>query len=192
MKMYEAILAILQKKGTATIPIICEEMNEQALQLAQDRTRLLEASYIKTVISRNTELFVLNDDTVSIRPDKEPMLLIVELHGYPGPEQRVRIDFTRNTFTYFEWHLDSRAPGPIKTESFGSVGELKKKLYSVKLWDWQDDYHTEGIIVDGTSWSVTLKTKGKTYKSKGHEAFPKEWHELCRAISKLIGIKFSC
>ncbi|MBT2677913.1 hypothetical protein J7E38_02815 [Bacillus sp. ISL-35] len=192
MKMYEAILTILQEKGNATIPFICEEMNDHAPDLARRRNPIFEPSYIKTLISRNTELFVLNDETVSIRPDKEPLLLNVVLHGYPGPELRVRIDFKRNTFTYFEWHLDSRAPGPLKKGKYGSVEEFKKQLYTFKLWNWQDDYHTEGIIVDGTSWSVTLKTKGKTYESKGLEAFPKEWVEFCKAISKLVGIEFSC
>ncbi|WHX38917.1 hypothetical protein QNH36_14620 [Mesobacillus sp. AQ2] len=192
MKIYEAILTILQEKGNATIPVICEEMNEQAPNLPRDRNPILEPSYIKTLISRNTEWFVLNDDTVSIRPDKEPMLLTVVLHGYPGPEMRVRINFKRNIFTYFEWHLDSKAPGPLRTGNYGSLLEFKKLLYSFKLWDWQDDYHTEGIVVDGTSWSVTLNTKGKTYESKGLEAFPREWVEFCKALSKLVGIEFSC
>ncbi|CAM4006440.1 hypothetical protein [Mesobacillus thioparans] len=192
MKMYEAMLMILEEKGTASIPVICDEMNEQVPDRFHHTKLIIEPSYIKTLITGNTEVFVLNEDTVSIRPDKEPLMLTVVLHGYPGPEMRVRIDFKRNTFTYFEWHLDSKAPGPLRTGNYGSVEEFKKHLYSFRLWDWQEDYQTEGIIVDGTSWSVALKTKEKTYESKGLEAFPKEWVEFCRAISKLVGIKFSC
>jgi hypothetical protein len=192
MKFYEAILSILEKKGNATIPVICEEMSEQLPAQTGESQSILEPGYIKTLIIRDTELFILTDETVSIRPDKEPLQLTVVLHGYPGPEMRVRIDFKRNTFTYFEWHLDSKAPRPLKAGSYGNLEELKKELYTLRLWDWQDDYQTEGIIVDGTSWAVTLKTKGKTYESRGLESFPDEWAEFCQAISKLVGIPFSC
>ncbi|WP_079509377.1 hypothetical protein [Mesobacillus jeotgali] len=194
MKIYEAILAILEKRGNVTIPAICEEMSEQIPgQTCESQSQIIfEPGYIKTLITSNTELFIINDETVSIRPDKEALLLTVVLHGYPGPEMRVRIDFKRNTFTYFEWHLDAKATGSLKAGTYGNVEELKNQLYSLRLWDWQDDYQTEGIIVDGTSWSVTLKTKGKTYESRGLESYPEEWAEFCKAISKLVGIQFSC
>lgn len=119
-------------------------------------------------------------------------MMTVVLHGYPGPEMRVRIDFKKNTFTYFEWHLDSKASGPLKAGTFGSVEDFKKKLYLLRIWEWEEDYQTEGIVVDGTSWSVELKTKGKTYESRGLDSFPKQWKEFCKAVSALVGKKFSC
>ena len=190
--MYEAILDILEKKGNATIPVICQEMSEQDHHLVSERQDRVEPSYIKTLVSSNNELFLVKDDIVSIRPDKEPIMMTVVLHGYPGPEMRVRIDFKRNIFTYFEWHLDSKASGPLKVETFGSVEDFKKKLYPLKLWEWEEDYQTEGIVVDGTSWSVKLKTKGKTYESRGLDSFPNQWKEFCKAVSVLVGKKFSC
>lgn len=192
MKIYEAILEILEKKGNATISVICKEMSKRELKMINEKQELVEPTNLKTFISSNNELFALKDDIVSIRPDKEPVTMTVVLHGYPGPEMRVRIDFRRNIFTYFEWHLDAKAPGPLHVESYGSVEEFKKQLYTLKLWEWDNDYQTEGIIVDGISWSVELKTKGKTYESRGLEAFPKEWNEFCQAISKLVGKNFSC
>ena len=192
MKMYEAILDILEKKGNATIPVICQEMSEQDHSIDCGRQDLVKPSYVQTLVSSNNELFLVKDDIVSIRPDKEPIMMTVVLHGYPGPEMRVRIDFKRNIFTYFEWHLDSKASGPLKVETFGSVEDFKKKLYPLKLWEWEEDYQTEGIVVDGTSWSVKLKTKGKTYESRGLDSFPNQWKEFCKAVSVLVGKKFSC
>lgn len=192
MKMYEAILDILEKKGNATIPVICQEMSEQEHSIVIERQDMVEPSYIKTLVSSNNELFLVKDDIVSIRPDKEPVMMTVVLHGYPGPEMRVRIDFKRNTFTYFEWHLDSKASGALKVGTFGSVEDFKKKLYPLKLWEWEEDYQTEGIVVDGTSWSVKLKTQGKTYESRGLDSFPNQWKEFCKAVSVLVGKKFSC
>lgn len=192
MKMYEAILDILGKKGNATIPVICQEMSEQSQSMISNTQNLIEPSYIKTLVSSNKELFLIKDDIVSIRPDKEPLIMTVVLHGYPGPEMRVRIDFKRNIFTYFEWHLDSKASQHLKIGKFGSVEDFKKKLYPLKLWEWEEDYQTEGIVVDGTSWSVTLKTKGRTYESRGLDSFPKDWKEFCQAVSILVGKRFSC
>ncbi|WP_226676806.1 hypothetical protein [Mesobacillus jeotgali] len=192
MKMYEAILDILEKKGNATIPVICQEMSEEDHSIVSERQYLVEPSYIQTLVSSNNELFLVKDDIVSIRPDKEPVMMTVVLHGYPGPEMRVRIDFKRNTFTYFEWHLDSKASEPLKVGRFGSVEDFKKKLYPLKLWKWEEDYQTEGIVVDGTSWSVKLKTKGKTYESRGLDSFPNQWKKFCKAVSILVGKEFSC
>ena len=192
MEMCEAILDILVKKGNATIPVICQEMSEQDQKVMSENKDIVEPSYIKTLVSSNDELFLIKDDIVSIRPDKEPLLMTVVLHGYPGPEMRVRIDFKRNTFTYFEWHLDSKASGPLKVRTFGSVEDFKKKLYPLKLWEWDEDYQTDGIVVDGTSWSVKLKTKGRTYESRGLDSFPKHWREFCQAVSVLVGKQFSC
>lgn len=192
MEMCEAILDILVKKGNATIPVICQEMSEQDQSVASDNQGVVEPSYIKTLVSSNNELFLLKDDIVSIRPDKEPLLMTVVLHGYPGPEMRVRIDFKRNTFTYFEWHLDSKAPEPLNVDTFGSVEDFKKKLYPFKLWDWAEDYQTEGIVVDGTSWSVKLKTKSRTYESRGLDSFPTQWRDFCQAVSVLVGKKILC
>jgi hypothetical protein len=192
MKMYEAILDILEKKGTVTIPLICQEMSERSPGLVNDQEYAVEPSYIKSLISSKTELFLLNDDIVSIRPEKEPLMMTVVLHGYPGPEMRIKIDFKRNIFTYFEWHLDSRAPGPFTVKNYGTVEDFKKELYSFNVWEWEEDYQAEGIIVDGTSWSVKLQTKGKTYERGGLDSFPKEWRGFCRSISTLIGKKFPC
>ncbi|RSD26195.1 hypothetical protein [Mesobacillus subterraneus] len=190
MKMYEAILEILEKKGTATIPVICKEMSEQNQRPVHEMN--VEPSYIKTLIGSKNELFLLEDDIVSIRPEKEPVLMTVVLHGYPGPEMRIRIDFKKNTFTYFEWHLDSKAPGHMQIGDHGSVEMFKKQLYSFKVWDWDEDYQKAGIIVDGTCWSVKLHTKGKTYESGGLDSYPKEWPNFCQSISELIGKKFDC
>lgn len=192
MKMYEAILDILGKKGNVTIPVICKEMSEHDQSIVGGKRDIVEPSYIKTLVSSNKELFLLKDDIVSIRPDKEPLLMTVVLHGYPGPEIRVRIDFKRNTFTYFEWHLDTKASGPLKVGTFGSVQDFKKKLYHLKIWEWDEDYQTEGIVVDGASWSVKLKTKGKTYESRGLDSFPGQWKEFCQSVSELVGKQFSC
>ncbi|MGA9226939.1 MAG: hypothetical protein WB217_11415 [Mesobacillus sp.] len=192
MKMYKAILDILVKKGTATIPVICKEMSEQATSYFRKDEQVVEQAYIKSLISKNKELFSLKDGIVSIRPEREPVMLSVVLYGYPGPERRLKVDFKKNRFTYFEWYLDSKARGSFNAPVPGSVEYFKQQLYSFNCWEWQDDYQAEGIIVDGTTWSVKLETRGEKFDSGGIDCFPKEWKDFCRAISTLIGREFLC
>lgn len=191
MKMYEEIFDILEEKGTATIPLICREINMRSSNTLKN-LHAIEYSYIKSLITSKNEIFLMKDGLVSIRPEKEPVKLTVVLHGYPGPELRVYIDFVKKRFTYFEWHLDSPALRPILLDHLpGSVENFKKKLYALNIWDWKEDYQGEGIIVDGTSWFVKLETKGEIYERGGLDTFPKEWVKFLRSISSLIGKNIS-
>ncbi|MEH7441475.1 hypothetical protein V7201_03980 [Bacillus sp. JJ1122] len=192
MKIYEAILDILVKMGTATIPVIYKEMSEQQSSYLRTEEQIVEQAYIRSLISRNKEIFSLKDGIVSIRPEREPIMLTVVMYGYPGPERRIKVDFKTNSFTYFEWHLDSLCQGSLIAPQPGSVEHFKKQLYSFNCWEWQGDYQAEGIIVDGTTWSVKLETKGNKFESGGIDSFPKEWKDFCRAITTLIGKEFPC
>lgn len=192
MKIYEAIFDILVKMGTATIPVIYKEMIEQQTSYLRTEEQIVEQAFIRSLISRNKEIFSLKDGIVSIRPEREPLMLTVVLYGYPGPERRIKVDFRKNSFTYFEWHLDSPSQDSFIAPQPGSVEHFKKQLYSFNCWEWQEDYQAEGIIVDGTTWSVKLETRGNKYESGGIDSFPKEWIDFCRAISTLIGKEFLC
>jgi hypothetical protein len=192
MKMYEAILEILEKNGSATIPLIWQEMSKRSPQLITGNTKAVEQSCIKSFINSKNEVFLVKDGLVSIRPEKNPVMMTVVLHGYPGPELRVKIDFNRYRFSYFEWHLDSRAAAPLSMKRHGSVEDFKKQLYTFDIWTWKEDYQADGIVVDGTSWSVKLETKGLTYESGGLDSFPADWKKFSRAISTLIGKPFLC
>jgi hypothetical protein len=188
MNVYEAILAILEKKGPATIPSLCQEMNELTGRL-QDKDLIVDPFHLKSIIHRKKEWFLLNGDVVSIRPDKDIVKLTAVLNGYPGPEVKIIADFERNTFVYFEWHFDKRKTCPLKLlERKDTMEQFRKNLYDVHIWDWEEDYQAEGIIVDGTGWLVIMETKGGIYKREGLEAFPKEWKKFCRALRRLTGV----
>lgn len=190
MKMYEAILDILEKQGPVSIPLICEEMKRRTNVMFNKPAHTLEQSYIQSLIKRNGEIFLLKDGIVSIRPERDPVTLLVVWHSYPGPEIRLKADFKRNTFTYFEWNLDLFASNPLKVKQPGNIENFKKLLYLMHIWDWKEDYQAEGIIVDGDSWSVMLETKGFIYESGGLNDFPENWNMFTSAISLLIGKPF--
>lgn len=189
MKIYETILDILETQGPTTIPLICQEISKRTNVSSMPAPELAQ-SFIKALILRKAEIFSLRDGIVSIRPERDPDMLVAVYHAYPGPELRVNVNFKRKTFTYFEWHLDSNTSKPLKITLPGKIDDFKKELYLLKIWDWKEDYQSEGIIVDGNSWSVRLVTKGFIYESGGLNDYPANWKEFIQAISSLIGIQF--
>jgi len=190
MNVYEAIIMILEKKGQATIPAIWEEINKLTYQM-WDSDELLDPAHLKSFIGLKGEWFRLSGDLVSIRPERDPVKLIFTQSGYPGPEVKISIDFKRNQFIFLEWYYGQQSqPIRIPHNPPGNVYEFKKDLYSFHIWDWEKDYQTDGIIVDGLSWSILLETKGGVYHSEGLNTFPKEWRRFSTALSRLTGIDF--
>lgn len=190
MNMYEIIIDILEKKGPVSYHSIVDEMNEMNW-LRNERKNPVQVSHVKSVISRKKDLFSVTDDIVSIREEKEMVSLTAMIGGYPGPSYKVFVDFLQNRFYFFEWNIDCLSPNSKeKTIYIGDVEEFKKEVIRLKIWNWEADYQLDSLVLDGTSWSVTLNTKGKVYESEGLQSFPKNWSKFCKALSNLIGIKF--
>ncbi|WP_141433558.1 hypothetical protein [Bacillus sp. 03113] len=189
MSMYEKILEILDKKGPLSIPIICDEINQNAKSFGEDEKPVKEA-HIKSVISRKKELFTVKDDIVSILPEKEFLCLKV-VQEMSGSWQKLNVDFIKSRFIVFEWHSEQFQSFSTPSETIGSVDELKKELYRMKIWDWESNDEQAKNVQDELRWSIKLETKGKTFIKNGIQTHPKEWKKLCQSISKLIGKSFS-
>lgn len=188
--MYEIIIDILEKKGPVSFHSLCDEMNEMSL-IKNERKKPVQVSHIKSIVSRKKDLFSVEDDIVSIRKEKELLSLTAMINGYQGPSYKVDVDFIHNRFYFFEWNIDCSAPSrKERTIHIGDVERFKKEIIRLKIWNWHRDYQLDSLVLDGTNWSVKLKTKGNVYESEGLESFPKNWTKFCRAVSNLIGVKF--
>lgn len=189
MYMYEMILDILQKKGPTSIPSICQEMNQQSIHL-EKRDKIVQPSQVKLAINRKKELFKVKDDVVFIDPAKDFQYLNVRIGGAVEPAITIKVDFLKNRFAFFEWHLDRYPHENVqKTQSqvIGDVEVFKKDLYRIKPWEWDADYQFDGMVLDGIYWSIKLVTQAKEYKSEGLQCFPPEWNKLCKSLTKLTG-----
>jgi hypothetical protein len=190
MNMYELILNIIDQKGPTSIPSICEEVNRNPIFM-QQRSKPVQLSQIKSVLTRKSDLFLVHNDVVSLLPEKELIELNVQTGGCGGPLRNVKVDFIKKDFTFFEWNFDPTKKLEYEPLLYGSMDEFKQEIYRLKIWNWDLNYEQEGIILDGMCWSISLETRTKTYKSQGLQTFPKEWARFCRALSKLTGKKFS-
>jgi hypothetical protein len=186
LHLYEIVLYIIDQNGPAAIPSICEQINNQP-NFMQNRKKFVQPAQIKSVISKKKDLFIVQNDVVSIRPEKNMVSLCIEIGKCFSPWYKIRVDFVRNNFIFFEMNLDTSnrlANDPIEA---GNIDDFKQALFRMKIWNWEENYEPDGIVLDGTSWSVVLKTKGQTYRSNGLDLFPKEWTKFCRSLSKLTG-----
>lgn len=191
MNMYEIILDIIEKNGPVSFDSICDEMNEMSI-IKKEREKPVQISHVKSVVSRKKDLFSVEDNIVSIREEKELITLTAMIGKFPGPTYKVAVDFIHDRFYLFEWNIDNRvAVNKEKTVFIGEVEQFKKEIIRLSIWNWERDYQPESLVLDGTSWSVHLKTKGMVYESEGLQAFPKDWSKFCKAVSQLIGIKFA-
>jgi len=188
MKVYQTIISILEKKGPLPIPAICSEVNKV---LITKRKKPLRPSQITSIVTRQKDIFLINREGISIHPDKNPSTLKVSIDCHTGTSYKIYVHFINNRFILFEWR-NKESISPFNYErsgNYGSIEELKRELYSIRIWEWQPNYRKAGgIILDGTYWTITLNTKGKIHKSEGIDCFPPRWKLLCQAIERLTGV----
>lgn len=186
MNMYEMILSYLDQTGPASIPSICQQINSDP-QFMKERDKPVKQTHIKSVITRKRDLFYVHNDIVSLLPDRNIVSLTANVDKCGGPWLRVKVDFIHNNFIFFEMNLDPSQHLEYKPVAPGSTEEFKREIYRLNIWDWQAIYEKQGIVLDGTSWSICLETRSKIFKSEGLQCFPKGWAEFCRALTKLTG-----
>ncbi len=188
--MYELILSYLDQTGPASIPSICHQVNKDPLFM-KERDKPVKQTHIKSVISRKRDLFYVQNDIVSLLPERNIVSLTAKIEKCGCPWIQVKVDFIRKTFIFFELNLDPSSDLQYRPVAPGSTDEFKQEIYRLNIWDWQSNYEKDGIVLDGTSWSICLQTRSKKYKSEGLQSFPKGWTKLCRALEKLTGKKFT-
>lgn len=189
MRIYEKILSILEEKGALTVPLICKEVNH----LLQEREKPLLPSQVKSIVSRKKDLFDVKNGNITIHPDKRPQQLIVIVDKDNGITYKVKIDFSKKIFTYFEWRNKATVDTGINfaPRESGDLDSFKKEIYSLRLWEWGPFYgRAQGITIGKTNWRIKMTTNGKTYNSEGTDCFPENWNKFCKSIEKLTGTVF--
>lgn len=195
MNLYEVILNMIDKQGPASIPSICNKINQNH-EYMRERDKPVQQEQVKSVIRRKRDLFLCENEMVSLLPDKELRSLTVNAGACRGPWVKIDVDFIRNIFTCFEWNFEPVTAGETfstpttnryDTIVIGNIDDFKHELYLIKVWDWNSNYEPDGIVLDGINWSIYLDTKAKIYKSEGLQKFPDNWAKFCKALTKLTG-----
>ena len=68
-----------------------------------------------------------------------------------------------------------------------------REVDRLDVWSWAESYEPEGVVMDGTYWSVALDQGDRRVRSSGANAYPegddpgRDFRALCRALSRLAG-----
>jgi len=179
--LYEKILDVLERSGPATIYSIYDEIKNNSLQ--EEKT--IQLSSIKSAIARKKDLFHLEDNLVSILPEKEINSISIEFEEYQSVWYKLTIDFILESYFMQEWHLakdKQQLPIPQMDSEFDYLA-LKKELYRLKIWDWETD-----LIEAKPQWTIELHTTNKEYRIMGSSLKTKEWKKLNKKIREAIPI----
>lgn len=184
--MFDTILDILEEKGPLSMPVLCDEINKNKREKTENEI-IIQLEDVKSLIKRKQDMFKVQNGLVEIDPNKDPVRLRVSLGGHPGPWYKINIDFIHHHFHYFEWHLSSYSKMRKLPNAAGKVESFKKQIYRYRIWNWLEFYEDGELRLEDTYWDVKLETKGKVYKMKGNDSYPKDWKKFCLSLSKLIG-----
>ncbi|MGP7815878.1 hypothetical protein [Niallia sp. 01092] len=184
--MYERILDVIERIGPTTIFSIHEEINNLPSEQLQEN-RPVPLSSIKSAITRKKDLFYVDNNIVSILPDKEIKKLIIEYQNHDSCWYKFTIDFMKETYIFQEWHRSANK----QTLPFGKrvvdndYLALKKEIYKLKIWDLELSAPYESL----PSWTFTLQTVEKDYVIKGIDTKEKNWKKIEKVISPFMDIQ---
>ena len=66
--------------------------------------------------------------------------------------------------------------------------EFTQNLEQLKIWDWKQRY--ESNILDGTQWSLLIRTAYSEINCSGSNAFPPDFNKFITSINKLINLNY--
>jgi hypothetical protein len=111
--------------------------------------------------------------------------------GFPGPNYELRIDFVKKTIEYSTTLYDRKRPGiDLKKLNDNEIKWLLNRLYECNLLNWAEEYEVNGLVCDGTHWSVRIEYDTYCEIKTGSNHFPDKWTRFCKVISKLSDNEF--
>lgn len=70
------------------------------------------------------------------------------------------------------------------------MDKFKSDLKEIGIQVWHRKYKPFDSGVDGTQWSIKVRTGRKSYESSGDNWYPENWPRFCKIVEKLVGHKF--
>ncbi|WP_416688321.1 hypothetical protein ABXT44_04240 [Candidatus Pseudothioglobus sp. Uisw_041] len=124
---------------------------------------------------------------------QDPRIIEFKFKWYPlfqrGPNDGERVILEGDKVTFERNHpfndsnlVVSSIPSKSQWDEF--IDFLDRK----KIWNWKKDY-LDYDVLDGSAWSLLIKTTSLKIESHGTNKKPSNFNELLRSINKLMGIE---
>lgn len=186
--LHEAIKRVINEYGSTTVEEITLRVNENGLYMRKDK-KPVPKNQVRARIRKYAHLFIIKDGKVHLNEKNKILSIEAFVGGYFGSSYQVSIDLDKNIATYKK--LEDSYEIIIDREFIIEDAEIEKfrsELESIRILKWEKEYFAP--VLDGTSWSVTIKTADGEFESRGSNAFPRNWNRFCSIIEKIIMSEF--
>ena len=186
--LHEAIKRVINEYGSTTVEEITLRVNEYGLYERKDK-KPVPKNQVRARIRKYAHLFIIKDGKVHLNEKNKILSIEAFVGGYFGSSYQVSIDLENNTATYkkLEDGYEIINDREFMIE-YAEIEKFRSELESIRILKWEKDYFAP--VLDGTSWSVFIKTADGEFESRGSNAFPRNWNRFCSRIEKIIKSEF--
>lgn len=182
--LHEAIKRVINEYGPATVSEITAKVNEHGIYKREDG-KPVPANQVSARIRKYPHMFVRESGKVYINEKNRIISVKASVGGYFGSSYQVYIDLENKTASYknLEGGYEIVSDRQLIIED-AAIEKFRSEMESIRILEWGKEYFAP--ILDGTSWSVTIKTEGGLFESSGSNAFPRNWGKFCSSIEKIV------
>ncbi|MBU5425710.1 winged helix-turn-helix domain-containing protein [Tissierella pigra] len=186
--LHEAIKRVINEYGSTTVEEITLRVNEYGLYERKDK-KPIPKNQVSARIRKYPDLFIIEDGKVYLNCKNNILSIEAFVGGYFGSSYQVSIDLENNTATYKKLEdgyeiINDREVVIENTE----IEKFRSELESIRILKWEKEYFAS--VLDGTSWSIIIKTADGEFESSGSNSFPRNWNRFCSSIEKIIMSEF--
>jgi hypothetical protein len=182
--LHQAIKRVINECGPAAVPEITAKVNEKGLYRRMDGNPV-PANQVSARIHKYPHMFIREDGKVYLNEKNRILSVEASVGGYFGSSYQVYIDLENKTASYknLEGGYEIISDRELIIENT-AIEKFRSEMESIRILKWEREYFEP--ILDGTSWSVTIKTAGGVFESSGSNAFPRNWGKFCNSIEKIV------
>jgi len=186
--LHEAIKRVINEYGPAAVRDITIKINEQGLYKRKDG-KLVSPNQVSARIRKYPHLFIRENGEASLNEKNRMLSIEASVGGYSGSSFQVCIDLENKIATYknLEGGYEIIGDRELIIEE-AAIEKFCSEMESIRILEWEREYLAP--ILDGTSWSITIKTVGEVFESRGSNAFPRKWRKFCQSIEDIVKREF--
>jgi hypothetical protein len=186
--LHESIKRVINEYGSTTVEEKTLRVNEYGLYMRKDK-KPVPKNQVSARIRKYPHLFLIEDGKVYLNNKNKILSIEAFVGGYFGSSYQVSIDLENNTATYkkLEDGYEIINDREFMIE-YAEIEKFRSELESIRILKWEKEYFAP--VLDGTSWSVIIKTADGEFESRGSNIFPRNWNRFCSSIEKIIMSEF--
>lgn len=145
----------------------------------------MPANQVSARIHKYPHMFIKENGKVYLNEKNRILSVEAFVGGYFGSSYQVYIDLENKTVTYknLESGYEVISDRELIIED-AAIEKFRSAMESIRILEWEKEYFAP--VLDGTSWSVAIKTVGGLFESSGSNSLPRNWGKFCSSVDKIV------